>query len=77
MAVRDTADRVVTLLRPVADTIDYCVHYEDGSSLTMPFSRQLDVGDTWRDTVAEWRVVRISAAESGEPVDIWVEPVRE
>jgi hypothetical protein len=39
---------------PVAETIEYHVHYDDGSSITMPFSRRLEGGDTWQDTIAEW-----------------------
>jgi hypothetical protein len=61
----------------MTDTIEYHVHCEDGSSLTMPFSRELNVGDTWRDTVAEWKVVRVRAAAPGEAVDVWVELVRD
>jgi hypothetical protein len=33
--------------------------------------------DTWRDTIAEWKVVRVGEAEPGEPVDVWVEPVQD
>lgn len=61
----------------MSETTTYTVHYEDGSSLTMPFSRELSVGDTWRDTVAEWKVVRVGAAAPGGAVDVWVEPVRD
>jgi hypothetical protein len=41
----------------------------------MPFSRQLNVGDTWQDTIAEWKVVRIGSAAPGKLVEVWVEPV--
>ena len=42
----------------MTETASYTAHY-DGSSLTMPFSRRLEVGDTWKDTLGEWRVVRL------------------
>ena len=45
MAARDMAETVGTLLRPMGETFTYTNHYEDGNSLTMPFSRQLEVGD--------------------------------
>jgi hypothetical protein len=66
-----------SLLRPMGESFTYTIHYEEGGSLEMPFSRELHVGDTWKDTVAEWKVVRIAAGVSGEAVDVWVEPVRD
>jgi hypothetical protein len=79
MAARDMAETVGTLLRPIGP--DLHVHdpplREDGNSLTMPFSRLPEVGDTWPDTIAEWKVVRVGAAQPGKPVDAWDEPVWE
>jgi hypothetical protein len=39
--------------------------------LTMPFSRQLKIADTRKDTVAVCKVVSVRAATPGELVDIW------
>jgi hypothetical protein len=60
-----------------AKTVEYRVRYSDGAVLVMPFSRPLEIGHTWKDGVATWRVVRMGAAVPGEPVDVWVEPVRD
>jgi hypothetical protein len=57
--------------------IDYRIRYDDRTVLVMPFSESLAVGDTWKDSVAQWRVVRMGAPVPEEPVDVWVEPVRE
>ena len=66
-----------SLSRPMGESFTYTIHYEDGGSLEMPFSRELHVGDTWRDTVAEWKVTKVGTAAPGEAVDIWVEPVHD
>jgi hypothetical protein len=73
----EPSDAPGTLRRPMAEQITYAIHYDDGSSLVMPFSEPLSVGDVWRDTTARWTIVRMGVAVPGEPVDVWVEPVRD
>lgn len=53
-----------------AETCTCTIYYEDGSSLTMPFLRRLEVGDRQRDTIAGWKAVRGEAAEPGERVNV-------
>jgi hypothetical protein len=61
----------------MSETTTYTVHYDNGSSLTMPSSRELAVGDTWRDTIAEWKAIRMGTPTPDAAVDVWVEPVRD
>jgi hypothetical protein len=56
---------------------EYRVRYDDGTVLVLPFPERLAAGDEWKDSIARWRVIRVGASVAGQPVDVWVEPVRD
>jgi hypothetical protein len=58
-------------------TLEYRIHYDDGTVLVLPFSEPLAAGEEWKDSIARWRVIRVGSSVRGEPVDVWVEPVRD
>jgi hypothetical protein len=63
---------------PIASKpLEYRIYYDDGTVFVLPFSEPLAVGDEWKDSIARWRVIRVGSSVPGEPVEVWVEPVRD